>query len=58
MAAVTYVSGSFMTFVDEMDTLLHYVPVFRKAIVLAADDPQEAEDEHVKQLKKRHDDGR
>lgn len=51
---MTYVPGSFMSFVDEMDTLLHYVPYLRKAVTaMAEDDPQKHEDEHVKEVKRR-----
>jgi hypothetical protein len=48
---------------DRTDALLHYIPLLRKAVVaMADDDPQEHEDEHVKDVKKRTenstDDGR
>lgn len=39
---------------DRTDALLHYIPLLGKAVVATAeDDPQESEDEHVKEVKKR-----
>ena len=39
---------------DRTDALLHCIPFLRKAIVaMAEDDPQEHEDEHVKEVKMR-----
>jgi hypothetical protein len=41
-------------FADRSDALLHYIPLLRKAnAAMPADDPQEHEDEHVKQVKEK-----
>ncbi len=37
---------------DQLDALLHYIPLLRKALTMA-DDPQEHEDQHVKQVKEK-----
>jgi hypothetical protein len=39
-------------FADRTDALLHYIPLHRKAPVMA-DDPQKDEDQHVKDIKKK-----
>lgn len=43
------------------DALLHYIPFLNRTVVATAGDPQEHEDEHVKDVKKRaetqHDNG-
>ena len=41
-----------VTLTDQTDALLHYLPLLRKAVDMA-DDPQEHEDEHVKQVKEK-----
>jgi hypothetical protein len=39
---------------DRSDALLHYIPLLRKAVVvMAEDDPQKHEDDHVKEIKQR-----
>jgi hypothetical protein len=39
---------------DRSDALLHYIPLLRKAAAtMLEDDPQEHEDEHVKQVKEK-----
>jgi hypothetical protein len=53
LAAVTKRSTPLAGLADGTDALLHYIPFLRKAQVMAEDDPQEHEDEHVKDVKKR-----
>lgn len=39
---------------DRTDALLHFIPLLRKAVAtMPEDDPQEHEDEHVKQVKEK-----
>jgi hypothetical protein len=52
VAAMTNTPIPLLTFADEMDALLHYIPFLRKALAMA-DDPQKSEDEHVKQVKEK-----
>ena len=40
--------------VHRTDALLHYIPLLRKAVAaMPEDDPQEHEDEHVKQIREK-----
>ena len=40
--------------VTRTDALLHYIPLLREAAAaMSEDDPQEDEDQHVKEVKKR-----
>jgi hypothetical protein len=38
---------------NRADALLHYIPLLRKALAMPEDDPQEHEDEHVKEVKEK-----
>jgi hypothetical protein len=54
LAAVIVIADSPPHFADDSDPLLSYIPLLRKAVVtMPEDDPQEHEDEHVKEVKKK-----
>jgi hypothetical protein len=53
VAAVTDKPIPLRSLADRTDALLHYIPLLRKAVAMPADDPQEHEDEHVKQVKEK-----
>lgn len=38
---------------ERSDALLHYMPLLTKSMTMPQDDPQEDEDEHVKEVKKK-----
>ena len=48
------ISDAPLRMTDDADPFLSYIPLLRKAVAtMAKDDPQEDEDEHVKQVKEK-----